>query len=176
MQEDYFELFGLPQSYEVSLQTLSERFRDLQRVVHPDRYAAADEREKRLSVQYAAEVNDAYQTLKDPVLRAIYLLHCRGVDAQMENNTVMDTAFLMQQMEWREALDEVHKCADPEAALDNLRRDIVEAMQSCQSGFAERWQSNGEQLKAAEDLVRKMQFIDKLIQQLDQFEEALFDD
>ncbi|MCL6415368.1 Fe-S protein assembly co-chaperone HscB [Aestuariirhabdus sp. Z084] len=175
MQEDFFELFGLPCSYQVDQQALSARFREMQQVVHPDRHAAADEHQRRLSVQYAAHVNDAYQTLKSPVPRAIYLLQSRGVEPRLENNTVMDAGFLMQQLEWREAVDEVRESRS-EPALDGLRKEVDRQMKQFQNDFSERWIGSAEDLLAAEELVMKMQFVDKLQAQLDQLEDELLDD
>ncbi|WP_426414658.1 Fe-S protein assembly co-chaperone HscB [Aestuariirhabdus sp. LZHN29] len=175
MQEDYFELFGLPRSYRVDQQELATRFRELQQVVHPDRHAAANEREQRLSVQYAAHVNDAYQTLKSPVPRAIYLLRCCGVEPRLENNTVMDAVFLMQQLEWREAVDEL-RASRSEAGLDALRKETDAQMQRFQDQFSECWQGGEEDLQVAETLVMKMQFVDKLHEQLDRLEDELLDD
>ncbi|RRJ83416.1 Fe-S protein assembly co-chaperone HscB [Aestuariirhabdus litorea] len=175
MQEDYFELFGLPRSYQLDQQQLATRFRELQQVVHPDRHAAANERDQRLSVQYAAHVNDAYQTLKAPVPRAIYLLRCRGIEPRLENNTVMDAAFLMQQMEWREALDEL-RSSRSEADLEALRSEADSQMGRFQAQFSELWQGEAKALEQAESLVMKMQFVDKLQEQLDQLEDELLDD
>ena len=104
--QNFFELFGLPVSFEVDIQQLSERYRDLQRAVHPDKFANASDRERRLAVEKAAQINEAFQTLKSPMNRARYMLEIRGVDFDNERDTHLDPMFLMEQMELREALGE----------------------------------------------------------------------
>src|SRR5260370_39312892 len=100
--QNHFELFGLPARFDVDLAQLDIRYRELQREVHPDRFAAAPDAERRVSMQLATRVNEAYQTLKSPLKRAVYILQLRGVDPKLETNTAMPTEFLMEQMGWRE--------------------------------------------------------------------------
>lgn len=113
---DYFSLFGLPNSYQLDLNELAARYRDLQRAVHPDRHANSADNEKLLSLTRAAELNDAYQTLKDPVLRAKYLWQRQGGIWQDER-TIADPAFLMAQIEWREQIDQ----AESDRDIDTLQ-------------------------------------------------------
>ena len=103
--KNYFELFGLPVAYIVDTEQLAERYRDLQRVLHPDRYANATEQERRLSMQGATLVNAAFQTLKDPLQRAHYLLTLKGIEMDAQRETTRDSAFLMEQLELREELE-----------------------------------------------------------------------
>jgi molecular chaperone HscB len=93
--KNYFELFGLPVGYIVDGAELSERYRELQRIVHPDRYANASDQERRLSIQGAALINEAYDTLKDPVARGSYLLGLHGVEMDALNESTQDMEFLM---------------------------------------------------------------------------------
>ena len=104
LTQNHFELFGLPVAFDVDAQQLAERYRELQRILHPDRYANASDRERRLSIQHAAQVNEAFQTLKSSLRRARYLLQLKGVEFDDEKETHLDPAFLMEQMELREAL------------------------------------------------------------------------
>jgi molecular chaperone HscB len=104
--QNHFELFGLPAGFDLDLSALDARYRELQREVHPDRFAAAPQAEQRASMELATRVNDAYRTLKSPVERAKYLLSLHGVDPQFETNTAMPADFLTAQMELREALEE----------------------------------------------------------------------
>ncbi|MBU5881014.1 co-chaperone HscB [Vibrio cholerae O1] len=114
---NYFELFGLPIQFELDGSLLSSQFRALQKRFHPDNFATASERDRLMAVQQAAQINDAYQTLKDPLRRAEYLLSLQGIEMNAEQQTLQDPMFLMEQMELREELESVTACADPEAAL-----------------------------------------------------------
>src|SRR5437764_10940896 len=100
--QNYFALFGLPQRYRFDQEELDAAYRSLQRVVHPDRYAAAGDAERRLALQSSARVNEAYRALKDPVSRAQYLLSINGIDALSETDTQLPLEFLERQLERRE--------------------------------------------------------------------------
>src|SRR6266700_1784834 len=113
--QNHFELFGLPARFEVDLSQLDTRYRELQRDVHPDRFAAAPDAERRVSMQRATRVNEAYQTLKSPLKRAVYILQLRGVDPKLETNTAMPSEFLMEQISWRERIEAGSE--EPEALL-----------------------------------------------------------
>ncbi|ERM62147.1 cobalamin (5'-phosphate) synthase, partial [Vibrio mimicus CAIM 1883] len=104
---NYFELFGLPIQFELDGSLLSSQFRTLQKRFHPDNFATASERDRLLAVQQAAQINDAYQTLKDPIRRAEYLLSLQGIEMNAEQQTLQDPMFLMEQMELREELESV---------------------------------------------------------------------
>ena len=157
--QDHFQLFGLPRRFAVDKAVLDERYRELQREVHPDRFATGSDAERRLSVQRATLINEAYQTLKAPLSRVLYLLESAGIDAAIETNTAMPADFLVQQMEWRESLEEAVDAADP-ARLDmleqRLRKDmaelyvVVEAQLDCGEG------------QAASGTLRKLMFLEKL--------------
>jgi molecular chaperone HscB len=112
LKQTFFELFDLPERYRLDEAALDERYRELQREVHPDRYARASQAEQRVAMQLATRVNEAYRALRSPIERARYLLSLRGVDPELETNTAMPQAFLMEQMELREALDEAVDAAD----------------------------------------------------------------
>src|SRR4051812_48407126 len=104
--QNHFELFGLTPRFDLDLSALDGRYRELQREVHPDRFAAAPQAEQRASMELATRVNEAYRTLKSPVERARYLLELHGVDPEFETNTAMPADFLAAQMELREALED----------------------------------------------------------------------
>ncbi|MGB5261168.1 MAG: Fe-S protein assembly co-chaperone HscB, partial [Gammaproteobacteria bacterium] len=116
----HFELFDLPPSFEVDAGLLDLRYRELQRSLHPDRFVNAGDRERLLSVHQAARINEAYQILKDPLLRGRYLLELAGQAFDDEHHTTRDTAFLMEQMELREALSAVRGEDDAFAALGSI--------------------------------------------------------
>jgi molecular chaperone HscB len=172
--KNYFDLFGLPVDYVLDVGELGMRYRDLQAVVHPDRYANASDQEQRLALQQATQVNEAYETLRDPLRRAIYMLRLHGVDTNQETATTRDTGFLMQQMELREALAEVRGQADPQARLDELLRDIRGMIQSQIAQLAVQLESaTVEQLEAARESVSKMQFLNKLFNEAEAIEADL---
>lgn len=171
--KNHFELFELQPGFEVEQETLALRYRELQRAVHPDRFANASEQEKRLSVQQAAQINEAVQVLKSPLLRARYLLELNGMPLD-DTDTTMEPGFLMEQMELREALAEVNGKDDPFDALNRVRDDIEgrERMliQSLQQAFAD---GSREALGSAREMVRKMQFMQRLLAEVDDLEENL---
>jgi len=174
MDRNYFELFALPTGFEIDIPSLSERYQDLQRSFHPDRFTNATDRERRLSMQQASIINEAYQVLKDPLKRAQYLLALKGIDVSGESNTMMDTSFLMQQMELREALDDIMDAAEPLEALENFTADIEtqikELIQMLQGHFSS---NTDESLSQAAGLSLQLQFLYRLRDEAEDREEAL---
>ncbi len=118
--DDDFTLFDLPQRFALDRAALDARWRALQAEVHPDRFAAEGGSAQRVAMQWSVRANEAYRRLKDPLSRASYLCELRGAPVRAEDNTAMPTDFLMQQMAWREALDD----ADDPAAVEALDRDV----------------------------------------------------
>ena len=131
LSDDDFTLMGLPPVHALDRADLDLRRRDLQSRVHPDRFASEGAAAQRVAMQWAVRVNEAYQRLKDPLSRAAYLCELRGVPIDAERNTAMPAAFLMQQMEWREALDEARTAAAVQALDDTVaahERDLLAAL------------------------------------------------
>jgi len=161
--QDYFTLFGLPRRYRLdpaTLDTLEAAYRALQRRVHPDRYAAAAETERRLALQSAARVNEAYRALKDPVRRAQHLLSLHGIEALGETDTSLPAAFLQEQLERREALAEAAAEGDAgrlAALLDATRAEIAGMEASLAEHLDER-----RELDTARDELRKLRFLTKV--------------
>ncbi|KJF80747.1 MULTISPECIES: co-chaperone HscB [Photobacterium] len=170
---NHFELFGLPFQFELDNSLLASQFRELQRRFHPDNYATASERDRLLSVQKAAQINDAFQTLKNPVSRAEYMLAERDEDIRGEQKTLQDMAFLMQQMELREALEAIPDSSDPESALFDFEQQASAMYKEQLAQLAELL--NNEQWLEAADGVRKLKFIVKLRDEVERLEESLFD-
>jgi molecular chaperone HscB len=168
--QDHFSLFGLPRRFAVDSSALDERYRELQREVHPDRFATAPAGEQRTSMEMATRVNDGYRTLKSPLARARYLLELAGVDAAIETNTAMPPEFLASQMEWREELDDASTAGDA-AALDRLdarlRRELDAAYAAVETEFER------DNHAAAAALVRKLMFLDKLREEIGLAQERL---
>ena len=171
--QNYFDIFGLPVSFEIDTVALSETYRELQRAVHPDRFANASDRDRREAVQRAANINEAFQTLKSPLQRARYMLQLRGVDFDDQKDTSFDSEFLMEQIELREALANLKD--DPEALtrLNELMQDIDRRIQAMQSDLAS--EINSEQLDTAKALVHKLQFLYKLRIESENLEAELAD-
>ncbi len=128
LSDDDFTLFGLPPRQRLDRALLDERRRQLQASVHPDRFASEGAAAQRVAMQWAVRVNEAWQRLKEPLSRAAYLCEQRGVAIAAESNTAMPAAFLMQQMAWREALDEATDAAAVQA-LDSAVAQEQRAMQ-----------------------------------------------
>ena len=120
LSDDDFTLFGLPRRHALDRADLDARRRELQARVHPDRFASEGPAAQRLAMQWAVRVNEAYQRLKEPLARGAYLCQLRGVPVDAESNTAMPAAFLMQQMAWREALDDAATPAQVQALDDTV--------------------------------------------------------
>jgi molecular chaperone HscB len=174
---NYFQLFGIDSSFDIDLQNLSSSYQALQKAVHPDKFAHASEQEQRIAVQKSAHINDAYQTLKQPLQRAEYILVQRGVDMPNEQNTFGDTSFLMRQMELREMLEDVSSSSDIDAALLEVQRVFSsEYLQVSQEMRAQISENNSASNSAACDNLRKLKFYQKLNIEVDRLEDRLFDD
>ncbi|MSQ71783.1 MAG: Fe-S protein assembly co-chaperone HscB [Betaproteobacteria bacterium] len=158
---DHFELFGLPQQFAVDRAELDECYRELQRTVHPDRYATAGAAERRASMQLATRVNEAYKTLREPLARGRYLLGLHGVDPETESNTSMPAGFLMEQMELREAIEDAAGDPDRLDRIDIRLRAELEGAYAAMGGELDR----AEHKRAAETL-RKLMFLEKLREEL----------
>jgi len=167
----HFELFGLKPAYDLDREALAAIHLDLQKAVHPDRFAGASPQEKRLAVQRAAQVNEAYRTLKNPVDRARYLLKLGGVETDEETNTAMDPAFLMEQMEWRERLDEVRDSGDAGALLA-IAGELEQSRRAMHRQLGDHFQDGGDEaLRQAAGIVRKLRFMERLEQQVADLED-----
>ena len=168
---DHFALFGLPRRFAIDERALESRYHELQSAAHPDRHAHRPEQERRLSMQWATRINEGYRLLRAPLTRARYLLELSGVDVGAENNTAMPADFLMQQMEWREALDEARDARDP-AALDSLARNLRAARREAEALLAHEL-DEAHDTAAAAATVRRMMFIARLGEDIAEAHETL---
>src|SRR5258708_24532464 len=162
LNQNHFELFGLPARFDVDPAQLDTRYRELQREVHPDRCAAAPDAERRVSMQRATRVNEAYQTLKSPLKRAVYILQLRGVDPKLETNTAMPSEFLMEQISWRERIEAGSE--EPEALLRlqaGLRDETRKTYETLQAQLAEQRDD-----EAASQTARMLMFYEKLDEEI----------
>ncbi len=172
--KNHFELFGLPVQFDIdtaAMASMGEQYRELQRATHPDQFATGTEQEQRIAVEQAAQVNDAYQTLKSPLKRAQYILELKGKPLD-DTDTRMDPMFLMQQMEMREALENVPNAADPFGALDKIRAGLKSELSAVTLAAASQLDGEGEIANARES-VKKMQFLYKVQQEMNEMEEHL---
>jgi len=156
--QNHFQLFHLPQRFALDMAALDAAYHEVQNQAHPDRFAHASGAEKRVAMQWATRANEAYRTLKNPLKRATYLCELNGVDLQTESNTAMPGAFLMQQMEWREALDEVKESRDS-AALEQLEREIRTRYRDETARIGSLL--DGGDFHAAAQAVRQLMFLEK---------------
>jgi len=161
----HFELFGLAPAYALETEALERSYREIQSRVHPDRFAHAGDAERRASLQWTTRVNEAYRALKDPVQRAKHLLELHGIDVAFETNTAMPAEFLMQQMELREALESATAAKDA-SRLDTLRAELTQSRRALEERIGEAIDAKQDYRGAAE-LVRKLQFLDKLDSEID---------
>lgn len=160
LKQDFFALFGLPTGFSVDMDRLEQAYLDIQGKVHPDRFAHLPDVDKCLSMQWATHANEAFRTLKSPLARGQYLLELKGIDPAFETNTAMSPAFLMEQMEWREALGEAREAADEEV-LEDLARRIRHSNRSLIEQLAVQLDQQGD-LEGAADTVRRLKFLEKL--------------
>lgn len=160
MSQNYFQLFSLPQRFDIDVKALESNYRKIQSASHPDRFVNASAAEKLASMQAATTANEAYNTLKRPASRAKYLLELEGINAIAETNTAMPADFLMQQMEWRECLEDA-KAAKDISALESLADELQSDARKIQSRLSELFDSTRDLAKATDE-TRKLIFIDKV--------------
>jgi molecular chaperone HscB len=173
---NYFELFNIPVSFDVDMTVLPQTYQQLQRLTHPDKFASGSEQQKLVAIQKNAQVNDAYSVLKSPLSRAEYLLSLRGIDLQHEQQTIKDSAFLMQQMEWREELAEIAERPDPLNALESLEDEIKQTINKelvQLKDLLESEQATAE--KNAADIIRQLKFLYKMLSEIELKEDILSD-
>jgi molecular chaperone HscB len=163
LDSDDFDLFGLPRGFALDRAELDARRRGLQAEVHPDRFAAADAASRRRAMQGAVRVNEAYERLKDPLRRAAYLCELNGAPIRAEDNTAMPEAFLLQQMAWRDALEEAQGLAELESVakeLDAFRAAAYERLAATLDGKRD--------FAAAAEQVRALMFVERFADDVDE--------
>ena len=168
LDDNDFDLFGVEQRFAQDRAALDARWRALQAEVHPDKFAADGAAAQRVAVQWAVRVNEAYQRLKDPLKRGAYLCELAGQPINAENNTAMPGTFLMQQMEWRESLDEARTVQQVEALADTVAAHRNGALQKLQKLLDEQ-----QDAAAAAQQVRALMFVERFAEDVDRRLEAL---
>lgn len=162
LQTDDFTLFGVPQRFSQDNAVLDTRWKELQREAHPDRFAGKGDAAQRLAMQWSARINEARQRLIDPLRRAAYLCELNGVSVGAEDNTAMPPAFLMQQMAWREALDEAGSLEALEHLSEEVTRERRTALMTCAKAIDE-----AADFKEAAAQVRRLMFIERFARDVD---------
>ncbi len=162
---DHFSILCVERAFALDLDALAAAYRDLQSAVHPDRFANAPDAEKRAAMDQAVLVNDAYNTLRDPVKRAMYLLWLKDVNGMDEKNTSMPHDFLVEQIEWREAIADA-KLKEDIDRLDEMTTELQNIIDSMGSTFSAAYE--GGHIATATTLARKMRFMQKLTEEVDQ--------
>lgn len=172
--KNYFEIFDVPALTEIDLEKVADNYRNIQKQVHPDRFVNADEKERRIAMQKTSLINQAFQTLKQPVSRLQYLMSLKGVEMDAETDTTMDADFLMEQMEFREEISEVRGKDDPLDKLDAMASKIKKQLATFISLFETSYQNS--ELDNAREIVRKMQFLVKAQKEVTALSEQLEDE
>ena len=166
MSSHHFDLFGLDVSFDIDNKALSDRYRELQRTVHPDKYANASEKERLLAMQKTTHINEAYQTLKNPHDRARYLLYLQGIEIN-DKAMIMDSDFLMKQMALHEELADIKHIDSLNAFLSRIEKQITHLIDTLSQQFS---QKNYQQ---ASETVRQFQFFTRLHETALSLEEEL---
>jgi len=173
---NYFQIFNLNEKFSITLEGLTERYQAIQKTVHPDKFAHASKQEQLVAVKKSTLVNDAYQTLKNPIKRAEYMLTLRKVDMPSEQASFSDNSFLMRQMELREMLAEVKYSDDVNAAIFEVSQVLeVEFEQLFKLMQVALFENTDASNKLACEHLRKLKFYQKLHIELDRLEDLLFD-
>ena len=162
LQSDDFELFGLVQQFAQDRAAIDARWKELQREAHPDKFAAQGAAAQRIAMQWSVRINEAYQRLKDPLKRAAYLCELNGATVNAENNTAMPADFLMQQMAWREGLDDASSLAEVEKLSASVTQGRQASLLKC-----EQLLDRDHDCQAAVGQVRALMFIERFAHDVD---------
>lgn len=163
LQSNDFELFGVPMQFSQDRARLDARWKELQREAHPDKFAAQGQAAQRLAMQWSVRINEAYQRLKDPLKRASYLCELHGAPINAENNTAMPGVFLMQQMEWREALEDAESIQDLDKIALESRTGAHEQLLKIEQTL-----DHQKNFPEAAQQVRSLMFIDRFAREVDE--------
>ncbi len=174
LNQNYFQLFDLPVDFQVDGRVLHDNHLKLQSACHPDRFIGASDQEKRRVVQTAAWVNEAYEVLKNPVKRARYMLEVGGLELNDDHETTSDTAFLMEQIELREEMDQCRSCQDPMRCCDHITGKLDQRSKEYAGEFESLYELG--KLEDARQVSKKMQFVERILEQIDDYQIKLEDD
>lgn len=161
--QSHFALFGLPEQFALDGPALERAYRAVQSQVHPDRFAAASAAKRRVAMQWSAQANEAYEVLRSPLKRAAYLCALRGLPVEGEASVAMPSDFLMQQMAWREQLEEALQAKDAQA-IQRLDDEVAQQAQALEAGLASVLDAPSSDLAQAARDVRKWMFVERFRQ------------
>jgi molecular chaperone HscB len=167
-----FALFGLPERFGLDPAALEATWKALQGVAHPDRHAGASPAAQRLAMQWAVRINEAYRRLKDPLARAAALCALHGADVAAETNTAMPPAFLMRQLEWREALEDARGADAVEAIADEVLAERRATLERLRARIDDAPDADW---PAVAETVRGLMFVDRFLADVDRRLEAFQD-
>ncbi len=173
VHSNFFEYFNQPVQFPVDLTALHQAQLALQAELHPDRFVNGSDQEKRLSVQKASMVNEAYQTLKEPVKRAQYLLELAGVEKD-DNQTTNDSTFLMEQITFREEMGECRTNTDPLECIEHLTVKLKQRAEDFSQEFEQQLQDK--EYEIAQESARKMMFVKRILDQLNDLQSEIEDE
>jgi molecular chaperone HscB len=162
LQSNDFELFSVPVQFAQDSAVLDARWKELQREAHPDKFAAQGAAAQRLAMQWSVRINEAYRRLKDPLKRATYLCELHGAPIEAETNTAMPADFLMQQMEWREALDEAETLQNIDEISLQLNKTVREQLSKLEQLIDVQ-----KDFEAASRQVRSLMFTERFASEID---------
>ena len=162
LQSNDFELFDVPALFKQDRAALDARWKDLQREAHPDKFAAQGPAAQRIAMQWSVRINEAYARIKDPLKRAIYLCELNGAPINAHTNTTMPPAFMMMQIEWREALEDATTAAELEEISDEAAQ-----YERAQLSKIEQLIDVAHDYAAAADAVRALMFVARFVGEIE---------
>lgn len=169
---NYFEFFSLPESFQVNADTLESEYKKLQTQYHPDKFTNASDSGRVQALQHASLINDAYDTLKSPLKRAAYLLKLKDIDPEEHNQSHLQESFLLKQLELREDLETLAAKKDLDG-LEQMKSSVVSERNQMLEHFENSYLEN--ELMKAKTLYNSLQFLFKLVNEIEAAEEKLLD-
>lgn len=158
----------MPVDFQLDEDALHKAHLKLRSAYHPDRFINGSDQEKRIAIQKAAWINEAYETLKNPVKRARYMLEVGGLELNDDHETTVDSEFLMEQIELREELDECKSCSDPMRSCAHITGKLQRRSHEFSSTFENLFEQG--KLEEARQVSRKMQFVQRILEQIDEYQ------
>lgn len=169
---NYFEIFSLDESFDLDIDKLTAEYKKLQAQSHPDKFSDADDATRLKALQMSSILNEAFNTLKSPLKRAAYLLILKGVDPEEHRQEHLSESLLLQQMDWRDQLEKAETEEDLNT-LDRLKQEVKAEQQACIDEL--RSSMAAEKYSEAKPLYNKLQFIEKMLSEINRSEEHILD-